>query len=204
MWYFSLKCISVYNFPPRNQVTFSIHSQGPRWTWLGWDRKWSPACRSDAVHTPGWSFLLWSLWAPASAYQEKRLHSAAGDWNGVSLPRAGLFAAQVEVRTSSEILGLFFQIVDGLRVFPYPTARPNNEQRPLVGVSVTLPDWVVYMEPPLVARWDAGGTCNRNHIGGCTAVFIHLEPFHILTCYNYKMWMKCFFFLHNYVYVMLV
>ncbi|KAK5613900.1 hypothetical protein CRENBAI_014665 [Crenichthys baileyi] len=48
------------------------------------------------------------------------------------------------------------QIVDGLRVFPYPTKRPNGEVCPPVGVSVTLPDWVVYMEPPLVARWDAG------------------------------------------------
>uniref|UniRef100_A0A3Q2NS59 Dynein axonemal intermediate chain 7 n=1 Tax=Fundulus heteroclitus TaxID=8078 RepID=A0A3Q2NS59_FUNHE len=48
------------------------------------------------------------------------------------------------------------QIVDGLKEFPYPTGRPNNEACPPLGVSITLPDWVVNMEPPLVARWDAG------------------------------------------------
>ncbi|KAM4727994.1 dynein axonemal intermediate chain 7 [Anableps anableps] len=48
------------------------------------------------------------------------------------------------------------QIVDGLRVFPYPTGGPNNEACPPVGVSVTLPDWALYIEPPVVARWDAG------------------------------------------------
>ncbi|XP_012730073.2 protein CASC1 isoform X2 [Fundulus heteroclitus] len=48
------------------------------------------------------------------------------------------------------------QIVDGLKEFPYPTGRPNSEACPPLGVSITLPDWVVNMEPPLVARWDAG------------------------------------------------
>uniref|UniRef100_A0A3Q2CFX1 Dynein axonemal intermediate chain 7 n=1 Tax=Cyprinodon variegatus TaxID=28743 RepID=A0A3Q2CFX1_CYPVA len=45
---------------------------------------------------------------------------------------------------------------DGLRVFPYPTGKPSNEACPPVGVSVTLPDWITNVEPPLVARWDAG------------------------------------------------
>ncbi|XP_038125819.1 dynein intermediate chain CFAP94, axonemal isoform X2 [Cyprinodon tularosa] len=48
------------------------------------------------------------------------------------------------------------QLEDGLRVFPYPTGKPSNEACPPVGVSVTLPDWITNVEPPLVARWDAG------------------------------------------------
>lgn len=33
---------------------------------------------------------------------------------------------------------------------------------PPVGVSVTLPDWVVFLETPEVARWDAAGRTRSN------------------------------------------
>ncbi|XP_037837308.1 dynein intermediate chain CFAP94, axonemal [Kryptolebias marmoratus] len=42
-----------------------------------------------------------------------------------------------------------------LEVFPYPTAQSSSEEPSLVGVSVTLPNSVVFCEPPHVARWDA-------------------------------------------------
>ncbi|XP_054889727.1 dynein axonemal intermediate chain 7 isoform X2 [Poeciliopsis prolifica] len=60
------------------------------------------------------------------------------------------------------------QMVDGLKVFPYPIKRPNNEESSddpsetpqikacsPVGVSIVLPEWVIFMEMPLVARWNA-------------------------------------------------
>lgn len=90
-------------------------------------------------------------------------------------------------------------MVDGLKVFPYPTERPKIEECPddpteapniepcsPVGVCVVLPEWVIFMEMPLVARWDAEGTCIRNQHRSWTVVFIPLEPFHTL-CYNNKM-----------------
>ncbi|KAK9525539.1 hypothetical protein VZT92_016234 [Zoarces viviparus] len=50
---------------------------------------------------------------------------------------------------------------NGLQVFPYPIEKSNlaNEELtcPPVGVSVTLPDSVVFLETPKVARWDAAG-----------------------------------------------
>uniref|UniRef100_A0A3P8WER5 Dynein axonemal intermediate chain 7 n=1 Tax=Cynoglossus semilaevis TaxID=244447 RepID=A0A3P8WER5_CYNSE len=52
------------------------------------------------------------------------------------------------------------QLLDtGLQMFCYPTGKtssPENEAHtcPPVGVSVRLPDCVVFLEPPLVARWD--------------------------------------------------
>ncbi|KAM9334619.1 dynein axonemal intermediate chain 7 [Symphorus nematophorus] len=55
------------------------------------------------------------------------------------------------------------QLLDkGLQVFPYPVETSildNNEVLtcPPVGVSVTLPDSVVFLETPQVARWDAAG-----------------------------------------------
>ncbi|XP_068442199.1 dynein axonemal intermediate chain 7 isoform X2 [Clinocottus analis] len=55
------------------------------------------------------------------------------------------------------------QLLDkGLQLFPYPTERSNLEESealacPPVGVSVTLPDSVVFLETPQVARWDAAG-----------------------------------------------
>lgn len=50
----------------------------------------------------------------------------------------------------------------GLQVFPYPTETSNldNDEvvtSPPVGVSVTLPDSVVFLETPRVARWDDAG-----------------------------------------------
>ncbi|XP_014873888.1 dynein axonemal intermediate chain 7 [Poecilia latipinna] len=60
------------------------------------------------------------------------------------------------------------QMVDGLKVFPYPiersnkkecsddpTEKPNKGACSPVGVSIVLPEWVIFMEMPLVARWDA-------------------------------------------------
>ncbi|XP_051248480.1 dynein axonemal intermediate chain 7 isoform X2 [Dicentrarchus labrax] len=55
------------------------------------------------------------------------------------------------------------QLLDkGLQVFPYPVEKSkvdDNESLtcPPVGVSVTLPDSVVFLETPQVARWDAAG-----------------------------------------------
>uniref|UniRef100_A0A8C9YL25 Dynein axonemal intermediate chain 7 n=1 Tax=Sander lucioperca TaxID=283035 RepID=A0A8C9YL25_SANLU len=53
------------------------------------------------------------------------------------------------------------QLLDeGLQVFPYPMEKSNLDDNealtcPPVGVSVTLPDSVVFLEAPQVARWDA-------------------------------------------------
>ncbi|XP_039647200.1 dynein intermediate chain CFAP94, axonemal isoform X5 [Perca fluviatilis] len=53
------------------------------------------------------------------------------------------------------------QLLDeGLQVFPYPLEKSNLDDTealtcPPVGVSVTLPDSVVFLETPQVARWDA-------------------------------------------------
>ncbi|XP_059182374.1 dynein axonemal intermediate chain 7 [Centropristis striata] len=53
------------------------------------------------------------------------------------------------------------QLLDkGLQVFPYPVEKSNLDDSealscPPVGVSVTLPDSVVFLETPQVARWDA-------------------------------------------------
>ncbi|XP_068573032.1 dynein axonemal intermediate chain 7 isoform X2 [Cebidichthys violaceus] len=55
------------------------------------------------------------------------------------------------------------QLLDkGLQVFPYPMEKSNLDKNealtcPPVGVSVTLPDSVVFLETPQVARWDAAG-----------------------------------------------
>ncbi|KAM6896104.1 dynein axonemal intermediate chain 7 [Lycodopsis pacificus] len=51
---------------------------------------------------------------------------------------------------------------NGLQMFPYPIEKSNLEENealtcPPVGVSVTLPDSVVFLETPQVARWDAAG-----------------------------------------------
>ncbi|XP_010736517.3 dynein axonemal intermediate chain 7 isoform X2 [Larimichthys crocea] len=50
----------------------------------------------------------------------------------------------------------------GLQVFPYPVENSNADDKealtcPPIGVSVTLPDSVVFLETPRVARWDAAG-----------------------------------------------
>lgn len=47
-------------------------------------------------------------------------------------------------------------------MFHYPTEKSSSEDNdadlcPPVGVSVTLPDSVVFLETPQVARWDAAG-----------------------------------------------
>ncbi|KAK5849176.1 hypothetical protein PBY51_008838 [Eleginops maclovinus] len=55
------------------------------------------------------------------------------------------------------------QLLDkGLQVFPYPVEKSNSGENeavvcPPVGVSVTLPDFVIFMETPQVARWDSAG-----------------------------------------------
>ncbi|XP_032360836.1 dynein axonemal intermediate chain 7 isoform X3 [Etheostoma spectabile] len=54
------------------------------------------------------------------------------------------------------------QLLDeGLQVFPYPMEKSNLDDNkaltcPPVGVSVTLPDSVAFLETPQVACWDAG------------------------------------------------
>lgn len=50
----------------------------------------------------------------------------------------------------------------GLQVFPYPLEKSNLDSKedltsPPVGVSVTLPDTVIFLETPQVARWDVAG-----------------------------------------------
>ncbi|XP_024229730.1 dynein axonemal intermediate chain 7-like isoform X2 [Oncorhynchus tshawytscha] len=60
----------------------------------------------------------------------------------------------------------------GLQPFPYPTEQSRIQGSasmkledsgvltcPPVGVTVTLPDSVLYLEDPQVARWDLEGTC---------------------------------------------
>lgn len=52
----------------------------------------------------------------------------------------------------------------GLQTFPYPPDRAEDDgapPAPPVGVSVKLPDSVVFLQPPLVARWDAAGWAAR-------------------------------------------
>ncbi|XP_071358086.1 dynein axonemal intermediate chain 7 isoform X2 [Trachinotus anak] len=66
------------------------------------------------------------------------------------------------------------QVLDtGLQVFPYPTERFNLDDKeaitcPPVGVSLKLPDSVVFLETPQVARWDA--TCKQWRMDGITDV----------------------------------
>ncbi|RVE56321.1 hypothetical protein OJAV_G00219960 [Oryzias javanicus] len=56
------------------------------------------------------------------------------------------------------------EIVDsGLKVFPYHPEGSSSDDgeasnSPHVGVSVTLPDWVLFLKTPKVALWDAAGT----------------------------------------------
>lgn len=63
---------------------------------------------------------------------------------------------------------MFFQLLDeGLQVFPYPMEKSNLDDNegltcPPVGVTVTLPDLVVFLETPQVARWDAAGRANSD------------------------------------------
>lgn len=58
---------------------------------------------------------------------------------------------------------LFAQLLDhGLKGFPYPPQRCDSDGEeqvtsPPVGVSVTLPDSVIFLETPHVARWDDAG-----------------------------------------------
>lgn len=61
-----------------------------------------------------------------------------------------------------------FQLLDeGLQVFPYPVNRSHLDDKegltsPPVGMSVTLPDFVIFLETPQVARWDAAGRSDSN------------------------------------------
>lgn len=58
---------------------------------------------------------------------------------------------------------LFVQLLDqGLSLFPYPpkTSEIDSEEQltsPPVGVSFTLPDYVLFLKTPHVARWDYAG-----------------------------------------------
>lgn len=59
---------------------------------------------------------------------------------------------------------LIVQLLDqGLRLFPYPpkASDVDSEEQlasPPVGVSVTLPNDVLFLETPHVARWDEAGS----------------------------------------------
>ncbi|KAM9845823.1 dynein axonemal intermediate chain 7 [Aulostomus maculatus] len=61
----------------------------------------------------------------------------------------------------------------GLQVFQYPTEKSHSDVKapscPPVGVSVTLPDSVAFLETPQVARWDAAEKQWR--MDGFTQVF---------------------------------
>lgn len=56
---------------------------------------------------------------------------------------------------------MFVQLLDhGLQGFPYPPERSDGETQvssPPVGVTFTLPDSVIFLETPQVARWDDAG-----------------------------------------------
>uniref|UniRef100_A0A3B5LNR9 Dynein axonemal intermediate chain 7 n=1 Tax=Xiphophorus couchianus TaxID=32473 RepID=A0A3B5LNR9_9TELE len=89
----------------------------------------------------------------------------------------------------------------GLKVFPYPTERPKNEECPddpteapnnkpcsPVGVCVVLPEWVIFMEMPLVARWDAedgrwrkDGITNVSYEEAEGKISFEMESFQIFT-----------------------
>lgn len=62
---------------------------------------------------------------------------------------------------------LIVQLLDqGLRLFPYPpkASDVDSEEQlasPPVGVSVTLPNDVIFLETPHVARWDDAGRCHN-------------------------------------------
>ncbi|XP_023191278.1 protein CASC1 isoform X1 [Xiphophorus maculatus] len=93
------------------------------------------------------------------------------------------------------------QMVDGLKVFPYPTERPKNEECPddpteapnnkpcsPVGVCIVLPEWVIFMEMPLVARWDAedgrwrkDGITNVSYEEAEGKISFEMESFQIFT-----------------------
>lgn len=54
-------------------------------------------------------------------------------------------------------------------MFLYPMGKSNIDDNeaatcPPVGVSVTLPDSVVFLETPQVARWDAAGREAATHV----------------------------------------
>lgn len=67
------------------------------------------------------------------------------------------------------------QILDkGLQVFPYPTETTSDDGTatscPPIGVSVTLPDSVVFLKTPRVACWDVAGITNNISCPvGCTS-----------------------------------
>ncbi|XP_043989814.1 dynein axonemal intermediate chain 7 [Gambusia affinis] len=93
------------------------------------------------------------------------------------------------------------QMVDGLKVFPYPPEKPKNEENfddptetpkneacSPAGVCVVLPEWVIFMEMPLVARWDAedarwrkDGITNVSYKEAEGQIYFEMESFQIFT-----------------------
>lgn len=63
---------------------------------------------------------------------------------------------------------MVFQLLEGgLQVQHYPVEQSDLDDSiklscPPVGASVTLPDFVVFLQTPHVARWDAAGTLDIN------------------------------------------
>lgn len=60
---------------------------------------------------------------------------------------------------------MFVQLLDhGLQEFPYPPETCDTEgeeqvSNPPVGVTFTVPDSIIFLETPQVARWDDEGRC---------------------------------------------
>lgn len=53
-------------------------------------------------------------------------------------------------------------------MFPYPLERSDMDKEeqstgPLLGVSVALPDSIIFLEDPHVARWDDAGRSHQNN-----------------------------------------
>uniref|UniRef100_M4A2M0 Dynein axonemal intermediate chain 7 n=1 Tax=Xiphophorus maculatus TaxID=8083 RepID=M4A2M0_XIPMA len=69
-----------------------------------------------------------------------------------------------------------------------PTEAPNNKPCSPVGVCIVLPEWVIFMEMPLVARWDAedgrwrkDGITNVSYEEAEGKISFEMESFQIFT-----------------------
>uniref|UniRef100_A0A3B3UC55 Dynein axonemal intermediate chain 7 n=1 Tax=Poecilia latipinna TaxID=48699 RepID=A0A3B3UC55_9TELE len=131
-----------------------------------------PAQTEELTKDPSWPSLaqLNSLSPPVPEFEEKE-----DDTEVVNLVQyttlGGVFyydLLQLPPQPIRRKGYTILQMVDGLKVFPYPiersnkkecsddpTEKPNKGACSPVGVSIVLPEWVIFMEMPLVARWDA-------------------------------------------------
>lgn len=132
------------------------------------DTQW-PGGWFIAVHTSGWGPLLRCLLPSTTSPLCRWLENKTGKKEILKcLPI--LARLRCYSHANMPFCGfLFVQLLDqGLRMFPYPpkTSEMDSEEQltsPPVGVSVTLPDYVIFLETPHVACWDvAGRSLNRS------------------------------------------